>query len=35
MARTNDDLSAEVLLAVNGGMRGLKDVLSPVVQVVL
>jgi hypothetical protein len=32
MARTNDALSVEDLLATSGGMQGLKDVLSTVVQ---
>jgi putative transposase len=32
MARTNDALSVEDLLAASGGMQGLKDVLSTVVQ---
>ena len=32
MARTNDALSVEDLLAAGGGMPGLKDVLSTVVQ---
>ena len=32
MARTNDALSVEDVLAASGGMQGLKDVLSTVVQ---
>ncbi len=32
MARTNDALSVENVLATTGGMQGLKDVLSTVVQ---
>ena len=32
MARSNDALSGEDLLAAGGGMQGLKDVLSTVVQ---
>ena len=32
MARSNDALSVEDLLAAGGGMQGLKDVLSTVVQ---
>ncbi len=32
MALTNDALSVEDVLAASGGMRGLKDVLSTVVQ---
>ena len=32
MARTNDALSVEDVLAAGGGMQGLKDVLSTVVQ---
>ncbi len=32
MARTNDALSVEGLLTASGGMQGLKDVLSTVVQ---
>ncbi len=32
MARTDDALSVEDVLAASGGMQGLKDVLSTVVQ---
>jgi hypothetical protein len=32
IARTNDDLSVEDVLAASGRMQGLKDVLSTVVQ---
>jgi hypothetical protein len=32
MAQTNDALSVEDVLAAGGGMQGLKDVLSSVVQ---